>query len=98
MVWLFLIQKKTGGWGPGGSREVLQITRLFTSFLRPSLYESVPRGPHGYDSAFLADFVFYFAGCQTVKGLNVLLPSNWTQEKIHFWISSTKIFETAKQT
>ena len=68
------------------------------AFLRPSLYESVPRGPHGYDSAFLADFVFYFAGCQTVKGLNVLLPLNWTQEKIHFWISSTKIFETAKQT
>ena len=93
MVWLFLIRKKTRG-----SREVLQKTRLFTSFLRPSLYESVPRGPHGYDSAFLADFVSYFAGCQTVKGLNVLLPSNWTQEKIHFQIYIKQIFETAKQT
>ena len=45
----FLFGKRPNrGVGGRDSREVLQKTKLFTFFLRPSLYESVPRGPHGY--------------------------------------------------
>ena len=90
----FLFGKRPGGRGRFCKRP--GFLRLFCALPYMRVFQEVLMGT--YDSAFLADFVFYFAGCQTVKGLNVLLPSNWTQEKIHFWISSTKIFETAKQT
>ena len=34
--------------------------------------------------AFSADFDFLFRRMSNLKRLNVLLPSNWTQEEIHF--------------
>ena len=44
-----------------------------------------------YVSVFLADFDFLFRWMSNLKRLNVLLPSNWTQEEIRFQNSMEKI-------